>query len=98
MMTVPEAFAKFKGKISTPTEKETKDASRLDGEADAVEGPDLTEGLGDLLDDEAHRIESLADDRKVSPRRCYTSIPEPPSRESWRFARNRQTHCGEPIP
>jgi hypothetical protein len=36
MMTVSEAFAKFKGKISTPTEKEQKDASRRQKEIRAI--------------------------------------------------------------
>jgi len=36
MMTVTEAFAKFKGKISTPTDKESKDASRRQKEIRGV--------------------------------------------------------------
>lgn len=36
MLTVQEAFGKFRGKISVPTEKETKDASRRQKEIRAV--------------------------------------------------------------
>ncbi len=36
MLTVAEAFTKFKGKISVPTEKETKDASRRQREIRSV--------------------------------------------------------------